>query len=297
MSNKQPHAASPAEPRRPLRADFTAHTMRQALAAKRRAHITQQSNAFRKESFSMKSFKFLRTAPGAALAVAIVATSGVGAYALVTNWFGATATNSRQSGNVISVDLSGCKADMPGVKTDQAGTAKFKITAAQHISPTDLQQELLASCEAYTVLQFYAQQSPYAAALTAPAPTNPDQAQDIYNFQYGNIVSMNAGNTVTVDYRQVGSNDIQRATLPLTSDAKFYSQGAKVDKASVGAGDNVVLLTKWNGTAAEAIQKYGGEQNMNPDSAVVSLYKTTNDVKNSMQQKDFFQKNGVQPLE
>lgn len=294
MSHYKPRTAStPSEPHRALAADFTARTIRYAKTAKRRMETQQQFKAFLKEPFSMKSLKFLRTLPGAAIVAAtVITTTGVGAYT-IANWFGATADNARQEGNVLSVDISGCNRDLPNVPRDSQGTAKFEVTGTPHISSADLQAKLLAGCEFYEIFDFYTSNSPYREQLTGSY----QDAQSFYQIGAGTVKQI-SDNTITLAYRVLGAGDELELHLNLANDATVYQHRQPASKADLIPGDHVVFVYELPGSFNENFQKYGPTFSTLPPSAatVLSLHKASTDIKNSIALKDFYQINNVKPL-
>jgi hypothetical protein len=269
--NHTTHAASEnSEPRRPLRADFTALTMRRAAMAKRRTLTKKQYKAFLKEPFSMKSLSFLRTAPGAALAVAIIATTSVSAYT-IANWFNADVTVT-QNNAILSVDLSDCKGNLPpGVTTTDTHNVQFKILGNPHISAADLQQKLLAECEYQAVVDFY---------KAKPVQTH---------LQAGTITSVEDG-IVGVTYQWGGKAN--EKTFMLAADATVYNQGASAQVSDLKVGNTVVLATP-----EQSVQE--GVDPLTEATHALSIFKTQYDVTQAMSEskKGFYETNKIMPLD
>lgn len=275
MSHYETQAASaPSEPRRRLRADFTAHTMRHVATAKQRANTKQQIKLFFKEPFSMKSLKFLRTAPGAALAVAIVATTSVSAYAAL-NWFNATVTV-KQNASVLSVDLSQCKGNLPpGVDSPDRSNVQFKILDDRHISADQLQRQLLIQCEYDAVTDFYRQN-----------PVTKDAA-----LQIGTIKALDGTSKVTFEYAWGGN--INQKTLALTSGTTIYSQGVPAHVQDLHVGDKVIFATSHQGYVEE------GTDPLSAVSEAQSIFKTQYDTSDALgtSKKGFYEDNHIMPLD
>lgn len=269
--NQTTHAASGnSEPRRQIRADFTATTMRRAATAKRRITSKQQYKAFLKEPFSMKSLSFLRTAPGAALAIAIIATTGASAYT-IANWFNADVTVTQNS-TVLSVDLSDCKGNLPPGTTSVDGRhVQFKTLGNPHISAADLQQKLLAECEYQAVVDFY---------KAKPAQLH---------LQAGVITSVENG-AVNMSYPWDGKTN--EKTFLLASDATVYSQGVSAQLSDLKAGDVVVLATP-----EQAAQE--GVDPLAEATHATSIFKTQYDVTQAISEskKGFYETHNIMPLE
>ncbi|HVQ44380.1 MAG TPA: hypothetical protein VMT30_05435 [Candidatus Saccharimonadia bacterium] len=273
MSHHNTRTAPLSEPRRPLRADFTARIVRHAITAKRRAVSKQQLLTFLKEPLSMKSVTFLRTAPGAVLALAIIATGTTGAYAL-NNWFNGDVTV-KQTASVFSVDLSQCKGSLPpGVDSPDRSHVQFKILDDPHISADQLQHQLLAECEYDAVVDFYRQNHATAAADT----------------HIGTIKSID-GSTVTFDYPWGGQ--LNQKSLALTAGTTFYRQGNAVSAQDLHAGDHVVFVTASPGYVQEGTDPLAGA------SEVMSVFKTQSDPADAPDstKKGFYDDNHIMPLD
>ncbi|HSW66270.1 MAG TPA: hypothetical protein VLI54_03990 [Bacillota bacterium] len=241
MNHNTGATSDQSEPRRSLRADFTVRTMRHAAIAKRRATTTQHFRAFTKEPFSMKSLSFLRTAPGAALAVAILATTSVGAYAL-TNWFNADVTV-KQNATVLSADLSQCQGNLPaGVESNvDRSNVQFKILGNPHISAQDLQQALLGQCEASSVTEFYARLFPQAGLSSTGHPATFTTESRKYTLLPGLVTAIDA-HTVTI--RSTGAKAASFATraFNLASDSTVYNAGNRIALSDLQPGDSIMFL-------------------------------------------------------
>lgn len=274
MSHKSYAASAPSQPRRTLRADFTAYTIRHATTAKRRTDTKQQIRAFFKEPFSMKSITFLRTAPGAALAMAIVATTSVSAYAL-TNWFNANVTV-KQNNSILSVDLSQCKGNLPpGIEPSaDKRNVQFKILGSSHIAADQLQRQLLAECEYNAVVDFY---------------RNNSQGQS-YSLYPSVVKGINADGTVTLDYFW-GGQTIEK-TFAVPKDANAYDQGSKISMQDLQTGGTVVF-------AAETPQVAEGNDPLATVSEVKSIFKTQYDTREApgATKKAFYEESNIMPLD
>jgi hypothetical protein len=272
--NHNRHAASgQSEPHRSLRADFTVHTMRHAAKAKRRVTAKQQIRAFFKEPFSMKSLSFLRTAPGAVLAVAILGAMSASAYAL-TNWFNADVTV-KQNNTVLSVDLSECKGKLPpGVESGQdQHNVQFKILGNPHISVADLRQQLLAECEYQAVVNFYRNQP-----ITKSA-----------NVHVGKVIAASDA-TVRLAY-QWGAKTNEK-TFTLSPEATVYIQGSPSVLRNLQAGDSIVFATR-----DQAIQE--GVDPLDSTGEALSVFKTQYDMTQaiSASKNGFYEDNNIMPLD
>lgn len=270
-NTKRPDLSS--APKRPLGSDFTAYTMRHAVTARRRAQSKQQATTSLKDIFSMKSMKFMRTVPGAALAIAIIATSGAGVYAL-TNWFGGDVTINRPSQSALSVDLSSCKGPLPaGVSDVDRSNVQFKILGDKHIGEEELQQALLAQCELDAVYDFYGKQS---------APQG-------LNFYSGTIKEVGGG-TVKVGYLWGGQE--QTKVLSVPQDVTVYDQGQPVVLSSMHVSDTVVFTIR----SAALLQE--GHDPVADASEVHSIFKTQNDTRKAPNstKKGFYEESNIMPL-
>jgi len=269
--NHNTHAASSqSEPRRPLRTDFTVHTIRRAITAKRRATTQQQIRAFLKEPFSMKSLSFLRTAPGVTLALAILATTSAGAYALA-NWFNADITV-KQNNTVLAVDLSDCKGSLPpGVESADKQNVQFKIVGNPHISVNDLQQRLLAECEYQAVVNFYH-----------------DKLADAH-LQAGKVTSI-GDDTVSVSYHWGGKANEKIVSFTPTS--TVYNQGSLTSLRDLRPGDSIVFVTQ-----NQAVQE--GIDPLAAATGVLSIFKTQYDTAQAMSasKNGFYEDNNIMPLD
>lgn len=272
--NHTTHAASEgSEPRRPIRTDFTARTLRHAVTAKRRAQSKQQIKAFFKEPFSMKSLKFLRTAPGFAVAAAVLATTTVSAYT-ISNWFGGEVAV-KQNANVLSVDLSECKGALPpGIEHNtNRSDVKFKIVGDPHISAEQLQKQLLVDCEYKAVIDFYRAQ-----------PKN-----QAYEFHTATVKAVSVDRGVTLNYAWGGTT--HEKTIALAQNAPVYNQGQPVSASELTAGDFIVFAV--NPTApVEGTNPLAGIEE------VQSVFKTQYDTSlaPSASKNAFYEDNNILPL-
>jgi hypothetical protein len=241
-----------------------------AITAKRRAITKQQFRTFFKEPFSMKSLTILRTAPGAALAIAILATTSVGAYALA-NWFNADVTVT-QNNTVLSVDLSECKGGaLPGIEsTADKHNVQFKILGDPHISAANLQQQLLAECEYQAVVSFY--HSKLANV----------------HLQAGEVVSI-GNNKITLAYQWGGKTN--EKIFSLASSATVYNQGSPIALGGLGAGNSIVFTTQ-----DQSVQE--GVDPLTDTHEVLSIFRTQYDMAQAMSasKNGFYEKNNIMPL-
>lgn len=258
------------QPRRQLRSDFTGRVLRNAAVAKRRAVTKQQIYSFFKEPLSMKSFKLLRTIPGAALTAAIIATGSVGVYAL-SNWFGANVLV-KQNDSVFSVDLSSCQGNLPpGVdpETTDRHNVQFKILGSPHISADALQQDLLAICEHNVVVDFYGEKFPDAGLSSTG---NPARFDDAFKYQLVSAqvtVMSDTGMTVKATAKKGASFDERSFTF--ASGASFYDKGQLATRNALKAGDNVTFLAH---SASATPFMEGVSMLDNSDVQVLSAFKT-----------------------
>ncbi len=260
------------EPRRALRADFTAHTIKHAAVAKRRAYKKERLHSFFEEPFSMKSFNFLRTVPGAAIAAAVVMTTGASAYAL-TNWFNGSVVV-HQDHSVFSVDLSSCKGPLPaGVENPDRHNVRFVIMNDGHISATDLQQDLLAECEYQSIVDFYRSQP---ATSTASINT-------------GTIVAINSSD-IQITYTR-GNNNKEK-TLSLTQDLTSYNAGKAVSLSALQPGDHIAFVTP-----AQSLTE--GVDPLDTTTSVQSIFKTQYNLGNALttSKNGFYEINHIMPLD
>jgi hypothetical protein len=273
MNHKIHTTSNQSEPHRHLRADFTTYTLRRATTAKRRATAKLQIKAFFKEPFSMKSLTFLRTAPGAALAVAIIATTSAGAYALA-NWFNADVTVT-QSNSVLSVDLSGCKGNLPsGIESNSdRHNVQFRILENPHISAANLQQNMLAECEYQAVVSFYHSQ-PATASVSLRA---------------GKVAAI-SDSTVRLAY-QWGGRTVDK-TFSLTPNTTVYDQGSPVPVNDLRPGDTIIFATQ-NQQVPEGVDPLADTND------VLSIFKTQYNPGQAMSasKNGFYEDNNIMPLD
>jgi len=221
----------------------------------------------------MKSLTLLRTAPGALLAIAIVATTSVGAYAL-TNWFNGEVTV-KQANSVLSVDLSACKGNLPpGIEqqTDRHNV-QFKILSNPHVSADQLQHKLLVECEYNAVVDFY---------RTTAGDKN-------YAFHPSTVKAINGPASITLDYFWGGKLNEKTVTLP--QNANIYDQGKKTNVDSLKVGDHVVLVVSTPSLM----------ENVDPLASVSeaqSIFKTQYDTQEapSATKKAFYEESNIMPL-
>ncbi|HJQ08634.1 MAG TPA: hypothetical protein VJ836_04105 [Candidatus Saccharimonadales bacterium] len=275
MSHHKSHAASaPSEPRRTLGADFTVLTLRHATTAKRRANTKQQIRAIFKEPFSMKSLNFLRTVPGAAIAIVVISTTSVSAYAL-TNWFNGT-VRVKQDSSILSVDLSPCKGNMPpGIEpsTDRS-KVQFKILGNPHIAAKQLQQQLLAECEYNAVIDFYR--------------NNPEGKN--YALYPSTIKAVNGDRVITLDYFWGGK--LNEKTFSDINNASVYDQGNKASLQDLRPGDTIIFAVDTPTNTQEGIDPLAGV------GKVASIFKTQYDTKTApgATKKAFYPESNIMPL-
>lgn len=210
------------EPQRPLRGNFTSLTMRRARVAKARRVRKHKLWAITKERFSMKSPKFLRTIPGAALTLAVLTTGSMGAFAL-SNWFNGN-ISVRQNDSILSVDLSSCKGSLPpgvdSTNTDRSNV-QFKILGSPHISAEDLESQLLAQCEFDAVRDFYATKGYADSYLVAATVAATDRTALTFTYAWG--------------------GEKHEKTVTLAADAPVYKEGGITSVDNLYAGDAIVI--------------------------------------------------------
>jgi hypothetical protein len=244
MTRKKPNTTTnPAKVRRGVQPGFTTYTLRHAIVAKRRAHQKQQLLSLVKEPFTMQSLKFMRTIPGAALAVAIIATSGIGVYA-VANWFG-TEVNTSHAGDHITVSAKDCPASLLQAYQDNDDKAvydistTYKIVKPEILSAADIQNNQLVTCE-QRAIDSYAKRH---------FPAN-YQAGDSHNGlyyavgKYGTIQNIE-GNTVTISDVPIDhvQGDRERITTAITINdgTQVLDYGEPALLAQLKPGDQVYL--------------------------------------------------------
>lgn len=242
------------EPARALRANFTKQTMSMAVKAKKRAAHKNNLQGL----FSMKSVRFMRTIPGAAIGLAIIATGSVGVYAL-SNWFGGDVAV-KQDASIMHIDVSSCKGDLPlaGVEpSDDRHDIKFKITGNPHISAQALQHQILVDCESNAVREFY-------------NPGAPAKAAAKFGLQPATITAVD-GSTFTISYRSPAAPQTVSKTFTLTDTNPVYDQGKKVTVADFHAGDYIQFAVNY----ADSL----GLEGTNPyaNAPVQSIFKTQYD--------------------
>ena len=273
MNAKQPTASAFSGPQRSLRANFTTQTMERARVAKLRRVRKQQLQALGKEPFFMKSFKLLRTVPGAALALTILATGSMGVYAL-SNWFNGNVTV-RQNDSILSVDLSNCKGNMPpGVDSRDRSNVQFKILGNPHILVDDLQQQLLAECEFNAVLDFY-RNNPVTKDYYLPAGT----------------VTQVAGSAVTLAY--VWGGETHQKTYRFAENGSVYKEGSTSSLSDLHVGDTVVFALKLTAQPQEGVDPFAQV------TTVQSIFKTKYDTNLApgASKGNFYEKSNIMPLD
>lgn len=274
------------EPRRALRPDFTERVIRHAAMAQRRVAKKQRLQTLYKEIFTMKKLNFLRTVPGVGLVVAVVATSGVGVYAL-SNWFGGTVAVTQDTASTFSVDLSSCQGGLPPgfAPTEDRSNVQFKITGEPHISAQDLQKQLLGECEAGAVTEFYAKQFPDAGLSGTGQPSASTAARLTYSLWTASVKSIGGDGKITVSSTgpkgaSFGTTDAHGnfspvKTLILAPDATVYSKGHSVRIGDVKEGDNITFVAYSPGAGAP-MTEWAGVLNRS-DVCIVSIFRTQYD--------------------
>jgi hypothetical protein len=276
------------EPRRPLRSNFTERVLRNAATAKRRATNRQRRVALRKDLFTMKSIKFLRTVPGAIAAVAVIATGSVGVYAM-TNWFDGNVAVTQDTDSTFSVDLSSCKDVLPGVDaTKDLSHLQYKITGQPHISAPDLRKQLLGECEATAVAKFYAQKYPQAGFVANIEDFTADpmgQNASKYAMLTARVVAIGDDGTIVLSSTgakgaSFGTIDGQGKyspvkTFTLAAQAPVYNQSKDASLGDLAAGDNVVFVAYAASAATPMVESKGVVDYS--DVQVISLFKTQYD--------------------
>jgi len=218
-------------PRRELSVNFTEQTFRRSIAAKERQRHWQHI-----KRIFMNIPQFVKQPMGAAIAVAAISLSAVGAYAAV-NWFNGTVQVSQKDASVLSVDLSSCKGNLPpGVDNTDRHNVQFKILGNPHISAKDLQQALLEQCEYDATVAFFKAQptagnSTEAATVTATSPSG-----IAFAYKWGDQMHT----------RQIA-----------TADLHLFKQGTAATLADFHIGDHIVvnydLPTPWSDTQGDPV--------------------------------------------
>jgi len=220
----------------------------------------------------MKSFRFMRTAPGAVLAAAIVMTTGASAYAL-TNWFNGSVAVT-QHHTVLSVDLSACHGNLPaGVNSTDRHHVQFEILGKPHISASDLQAKLLVECEYQAVMNFYHKQPTLANS-------------DLFS---GTITGV-SGQSIGLAYHWAGA--AQQKEFTTTPGFTVYSEGTATTLNNLHVGDHVVFVAQNQNTME-------GTDPLASSSAVQSVFKTQYDTSDAMSasKNGFYQDNNIMPLD
>lgn len=278
-------ASGPAKPGRPLRANFTAQTMRYAQTAKRRHSRQQQLLTRIQDLFVMKQLKFLRTAPSTALAIALVVTGSAGAYAL-SNWFNGVVTV-REGDAVFSVDLSSCKGNLPpGVESQDRSNVQFKILGNPHISADELERQLLVQCEFDAVASFY--RTKYNADVIN------DNNGILLSTRIGTIKAVGDG-SVTIVYTWFGEK--REKTFAVPAGAPIYTKGVPGSLADIHAGDHVMFAIKVTLTTPQQEDKPVDAIESVQD--LHSLFVTEHDITTApgASKNGFYPDNNIMPLD
>ena len=261
------------QPNRPLSINFTDTTLQHAIAAKRR---DSRLSAI-KEVFTMKNKHiFFKQPAGALVALAMVILGGTGVYA-AANWFGGT-VNVTSDNSIMTVDLSGCQSDNlpPGIeRTTDRSNVKFKVISHPHISETDLQRKLLASCEHQTILALY--QKEYGVSAS----------------DAGVIKSIDtASQTITIEVAFGGKTF--NKIMPLTSSTAVYDKGQVANIAGLKEGDYVMIA--FNLQKPELLE---GENPYNQAITLKNIFKTQYDLREVKKDaKSLYEApNNIMPLE
>ncbi len=257
------------QPSRPLRSDFTGRVLRSTLRARRRRIMKKQYEVLSKELFSMTPIKLLRTVPGAASAMAVVAAGSVGVYAL-SNWFGGN-IEVKQYASLFSVDLSSCKGNLPpGVNEgDNRRDVRFKITGSPHISAQALQQDLLGECEYNAVTDFYAAKFP-EAGLSSTASTSTTQG-----FKYMIVPAKIAGisnGSIALSSTGGKAASFGTRTIEFASDVSVYDMGKAAVLPDLKPGDYVIFVA-YSATADGPLTE-GATILDASDTRILSIFKT-----------------------
>ncbi|HSW81454.1 MAG TPA: hypothetical protein VLG40_03585 [Candidatus Saccharimonas sp.] len=256
-----------AAPRRELNVNFTEQTFRRSIATKKRlAHWRHTKRIF------MNIPQFVKQPMGAAIAVATISLSAVGAYAAV-NWFNGSVQVSQKDNSVLSVDVSSCKGPTPpGFEpTDDKRNLQFKVLKNPHISATDLQRALLQDCELDAAKAFFKGQpstqnsGTFVANIKAISPTS-----------------------ITFTYLSYGSGTRTVSTAGLS----LFNQGAKATVADLHVGDHVVV-------ALDTPKDWVEDQNLIELGTVRGVFKTQYDVTQapSATKKGFYDDSNIMPLD
>jgi len=270
-------AAVPREPRRDLRTDFTAYTLRSANRAKHRANRKHNLQQLLGENFTMRKLTFLRTVPGATLAVLVVGATSVGAYAAANNWFGGNILANQGSASTITVDVSSCVSSdnlaliAPGFN---GGTnpnhLEFKVTGSPHISATDLQNQLLRDCEVNSVVSFYKARPATASDALLSSTTFGGENDELVA---GSVKAV-SGNTITLSYYSDANGATVDKGFTAAPNATFYDEGKVSSLSAVKAGDTVMFELKNNdGFVADETHSLKDHA-----TALQSIFKTKYDV-------------------
>jgi len=228
-------------PRRPLRADFTKQVLHNAATARRRAKRKQQFTTYIKDLKTMKTIRFMRTLPGAALGLAVIAAGSVGVYAF-TNWFGGNVSVTQSDASTLSIDLSTCQGTLPPGIEQSANRhdIKFKVTGNPHISAQDLQQLLLGECENRAVHQFYASKYPEANFDGAKVITGQVDPSNQYLLIPATIDKI-ASSSISLHY-SLGKGAPAQQTLTVANDATIYNASSPATLTDLRPGDMVMVV-------------------------------------------------------
>jgi len=275
MSQQAKNQVVPLKPRRELRTDFTAHTLRSAVRAKRRIARKQKLLIPIKE-IQMKKLHVLRTMPGIAAIVAVIVTTGVGAYAL-NNWFGGSAPV-KQTNSVLSVDLSACQGNLPAGVSDTTDrhNVQFKVLGDPHISASDLQTKLLEDCEFSAVQSFYHGKLAANSALLA-----------------GKVKAVD-GQYITLEYPL--AQGTASKVFWLVSGATIYNQGQLTTSGTLKVGDPVMFEVVY----PTDYVAHEGQDGLATISQVRSVFKTTYnmlDAPSASKSGFLYDKANIMPLE
>ncbi len=269
-------------PRR-LPRDFTAQTLRLALAARPRYQPKSQGIFRMKSLFTIKRF-----APIAIIGLASI--GSLGAYAVTQNWFGGDVSANRVN-DVFTVDTTGCTAHLPGIEQDQQQHAQFKIVKDTGLSAEELKNRVLQMCEFYAANDFYQTKTEFGPLLTQPQP-NTDY------WLYRSKIKAIDHNQVTLSiFGMAGAHagTFSDVTLPIDTAATVYNQGAPASLRELAVGDSVVFVTKTPGSPQDIHSP--GKDPITSETRIVSLFKTQYDMLDGVEhEKAFYEDNGIMPI-
>jgi hypothetical protein len=220
----------------------------------------------------MKSFKFLKTVPGALMATAVAVAGSAGVYAL-SNWFGGDVTVTQTNPTILTVDMSSCKDSTLPSGVDPAEDlqhVKFKITGSPHLSADQLQQKLLASCENSAVAKFYGAQFP--EALFSPASHATFATAAKYLLTPAKVVRLGADGTVTLQSTGSKAEAFGTRTFRLADDVTVYDASKAVSSQDLHVGDWVQFVAY--SAATKSVPTEGTSILDASDVRVQSLFKT-----------------------